>query len=209
MHGGQRLERNDEPDDARNPGTREGAVNEPQVPPVSPAAGMDAFNALPIDQATERLCSCLNAPSWAASVLAGRPYPDRESLLAMAYRFGLVLDDADFASAMSRHPRIGERPSGSGADAAHSRDEQRSVDTGDADLALRLTEGNRAYEERFGQVFLIRAAGRSGPQILEALAARLTNDPAAESSIVRDQLAQIAQLRLDSLLMQLAEEDVP
>ena len=56
--------------------------------------------------------------------------------------------------------------------------------------------GNQAYEERFGQVFLIRAAGRSAEEILAALESRLTNDEKTEQSIVADQLRQIALLRL-------------
>lgn len=170
-------------------------------------AGVAAFNSLPDDQATARLCTCLHATGWAAALLAGRPYPDRESLLATAYRFGVVLDEADLASALSAHPRIGERPTGTGASAQHSRAEQGGVDADDLDLAQRLHAGNVAYEERFGQVFLIRAAGRDGAQILAALTERLSNDPEVEARVVRDQLAQIAQLRLGALLDELAPED--
>jgi 2-oxo-4-hydroxy-4-carboxy-5-ureidoimidazoline decarboxylase len=167
-------------------------------------AAMGAFNALPDDAATQRLASCLQAPGWAASLLAGRPYPDRESLLATAYRFGVVLDDDDLASALSAHPRIGERPAGDGREAAHSRSEQGGVDAEDARLAADLRAGNAAYEAKFDQVFLIRAAGRSGPEILAALNERLANDAEAEARVVRDQLAQIAQLRLGALLDELA-----
>ena len=42
-----------------------------------------------------------------------------------------------------------------------SRREQASIDSTDADVATRLAAGNRAYEQRFDRVFLIRAAGRS------------------------------------------------
>jgi 2-oxo-4-hydroxy-4-carboxy-5-ureidoimidazoline decarboxylase len=52
-------------------------------------------------------------------------------------------------------------------------------------------------------VFLIRAAGRSGPEILAALTERLENDPETEAGVVRDQLAQIAELRLGALLEEL------
>ncbi|HST86073.1 MAG TPA: 2-oxo-4-hydroxy-4-carboxy-5-ureidoimidazoline decarboxylase [Kineosporiaceae bacterium] len=167
------------------------------------AAGVTVFNALAEDEATPQLAHCLQAPDWAASLLAGRPYPDRESLLATAYRFGAVLSDDDLVSALSAHPRIGERPAGTGIDAAHSRAEQGGVDADDASLGERLHAGNLAYEEKFGRVFLIRAAGRDGPQILAALTERLANDPATEERVVRDQLAQIAQLRLGALLDEL------
>jgi 2-oxo-4-hydroxy-4-carboxy-5-ureidoimidazoline decarboxylase len=173
------------------------------------AAGVTAFNALPDEVATQRLTSCLHAPDWAASVLAGRPYPDRESLLATAYRFGVVLHDDDLVSALSAHPRIGERPTGTSREATQSRAEQGGVQADDVDLSRRLQDGNRAYEAKFDHVFLIRAAGRSGVEILEALTERLTNDPETESGVVRDQLAQIAQLRLGALLEELAPDTDP
>lgn len=176
-------------------------------PTESLAAGLIVFNTLPEDQAVLRLSTCLHASGWAVSVLAGRPYPDRESLLATAYRFGVVLDDDDLASALSAHPRIGERPVGTGADAAHSRAEQGGVDAADAELAQQLFDGNVAYENKFGRVFLIRAAGRDGPQILAALTERLLNDPEVEARVIRDQLAQIAQIRLGLLLDELAPAD--
>ena len=54
-----------------------------------------------------------------------------------------------------------------------SRAEQSGVGSDDADLADRLRNGNRDYEKRFDRVFLIRAAGRSGEQILAELERRL------------------------------------
>jgi 2-oxo-4-hydroxy-4-carboxy-5-ureidoimidazoline decarboxylase len=161
------------------------------------------FNALSAEDAAQRLAGCLHASGWVASMLAGRPYPDRAGLLAEAYRSGAALTDDDLATALARHPRIGERPSGGGRDAAHSRTEQGGVDAADAQLAAELHAGNVAYEAKFGQVFLIRAAGRSGPQILAALTERLAHDPQTEAVVVREQLAEIAQLRLGVLLDEL------
>jgi 2-oxo-4-hydroxy-4-carboxy-5-ureidoimidazoline decarboxylase len=167
------------------------------------AAGVGAFNALAEAEAAERLAGCLRAPGWVAQVLARRPYPDRRALLATAYELGTGLDEADLLAALAAHPRIGERPAGPGAEAAHSRAEQSGVDPADAEVALRLREGNVAYEKKFGQVFLIRAAGRSGPQILAALNERLEHDAAQEAVVVREQLAQIAGLRLTAFLDEL------
>ena len=63
-------------------------------------------------------------------------------------------------------------------------------------VADALAAGNRAYEEKFGRVFLIRAAGRSAQQILDALTARLDHSPAEEEPVVAEQLREIAVLRL-------------
>ena len=70
----------------------------------------------------------------------------------------------------------------------------------DADVADAIAAGNAAYEERFGRVFLIRAAGRSPAEILAELNRRLENDDDAEASESLDQLAQIALLRLRSTI---------
>ena len=72
----------------------------------------------------------------------------------------------------------------------------------DADIEVRqaLREGNLAYEERFDQVFLIRAAGRSPAEMLAELRRRLRNDPATEQREVADQLREITRLRLERLL---------
>ena len=65
-------------------------------------------------------------------------------------------------AALADHPRIGERPTGAGAAAAMSGREQAGVDPADDELRRRLADGNRRYEERFGRIYLVRAAGRSG-----------------------------------------------
>ena len=78
-----------------------------------------------------------------------------------------TLTDDELERALARHPRIGERADAARHDAGHSTREQAGVDRDDADVAARLAEGNRAYEERFDRVFIIRAAGRDAPEILD------------------------------------------
>ena len=74
------------------------------------------------------------------------------------------------------------------------------MDPADDEVVRRLAEGNRAYEERFGRVFIVRAAGRSGPEILEHLRHRLDNTDDLERAATIDQLAQIAVLRMKEML---------
>ena len=64
----------------------------------------------------------------------------------------------------------------------------------------RLAEGNRRYEQRFGHVFLIRAAGRSAEDMLAALEQRLGNDDDTERDVVRRELADIVRLRLQKVV---------
>jgi 2-oxo-4-hydroxy-4-carboxy-5-ureidoimidazoline decarboxylase len=59
---------------------------------------------------------------------------------------------------LGAHPRIGERVSGTCIEADFSRQEQSGV-ARDAETVRALAEVNRAYEARFGRVFLICATG--------------------------------------------------
>ena len=106
------------------------------------------------------------------------------------------LDDAELEAALAGHPRIGERASSPEHHAAFSATEQSGVDQDDAEVARELAAGNAAYEERFDRVFLIRAAGRSAPEILAELRRRLENDDDAERAETVTQLREIALLRL-------------
>ncbi|MGH3361489.1 MAG: 2-oxo-4-hydroxy-4-carboxy-5-ureidoimidazoline decarboxylase [Nocardioides sp.] len=159
---------------------------------------LDDFNALPEAEAREQLATCLDVPRWVDTVLEGRPYADGGALLKVAEVAAQTLDDAELESALDRHPRIGER-AGSGHDENHSAREQAGVDPADADLARRLAAGNLAYEDRFDRVFLIRAAGRTGPEILAELERRLGNDGETERAETVTQLREIALLRLGQL----------
>ncbi|MFE1646347.1 2-oxo-4-hydroxy-4-carboxy-5-ureidoimidazoline decarboxylase [Microbacterium sp. P01] len=135
-------------------------------------------------------------PWWVDDVVAGRPYADVDALAARAADLATGWSRADLDEALAHHPRIGQRPSGSGAEAAASAREQASMDDADASVADRIAAGNAAYEERFGRVFLIRAAGRAPDEMLEELERRLANDEEAEADEATGQLAEIALLRL-------------
>ena len=157
------------------------------------------FNALPEAEATRRLLTCLAVPRWATEVAGGRPYPDLAALSARAGAAAAELSDAELASALDRHPRIGER-AGAGHDAEFSRREQARVDHGDPAVTAALSEGNREYEKRFDRVFLIRAAGRSSAEILAELRRRLENDDQAERAETVAQLREIALHRLKDVI---------
>ena len=160
-----------------------------------------AVNALPADRLAGELRACCAAPAWGAAVAAGRPYRDRAAILAAGDAAARALSWPEVLAGLSAHPRIGERAAGDSAEAAWSRREQ-SAAAGSADERTRaaLVEVNRAYEEKFGHVFLIFASGRSQAEILAAARQRLGNDEAAERPVVADQLRRIALLRLERWL---------
>jgi 2-oxo-4-hydroxy-4-carboxy-5-ureidoimidazoline decarboxylase len=159
-----------------------------------------AFNEQPLDEARTRALVWLDVPRWADDVLAGRPYDDVGGVEAAMVAASATITDAELEQALARHPRIGERADAAQHDAEHSTREQSGVDRADADVVHRLEEGNRAYEERFGRVFIVRAAGRSGPEILDHLRHRLDNTDELERAATVDQLTQIAVLRMKEAL---------
>ena len=163
-------------------------------------ATLDEFNDEPADEAVQELRACNAAPRFAAEVAAGRPYRDVETLVARAEEVTRALPWTDVAMALAAHPRIGDRVAGSSAEAESSRREQSSMDDADAATREALVAGNRAYEERFDHVFLIRASGRSPEEMLAELERRLGNDEDAERAEVTEQLAQITGLRVRGLI---------
>ena len=162
--------------------------------------GIPAFNDMEDEQARDRLLTCLDVPRWADGVLAGRPYDNLEQIEARMAEAARTITDEELDRALARHPRIGERADAARHDAPHSEREQAGVDRADAALAEQLLEGNRAYEERFGRVFIIRAAGRSGREILDQLRLRLDNSDEHERAETIHQLVLIAQLRIREVI---------
>jgi 2-oxo-4-hydroxy-4-carboxy-5-ureidoimidazoline decarboxylase len=160
---------------------------------------LPGFNTAPPAELTTTLLACCDVPSWAAAVRDRRPYADVDALLATADEAAREFTPAEVERALAAHPRIGERAHGDRPDADWSRREQSGVDR-DADTRRALTEGNRAYEERFGRVFLVCATGLSGADVLGALHARLDNDEETEAGVVAAELRTIALLRLRRVL---------
>ena len=64
----------------------------------------------------------------------------------------------------------------------------------------RLTDGNRAYQERFGYIFIVCATGKSADEMLGLLESRIGNAPEAEIVIAAEEQMKITRLRLEKLL---------
>lgn len=144
--------------------------------------------------------AALGVRRWVDEVAALAPFESLDELLHAARAAATPLSPGEIDEALAHHPRIGERPSGTGAAAVHSTREQAALhgDPGadEAELTAELAAGNAAYESRFGRIFLIRAAGRTRAEVLHELQRRLELGDDAELAIVGEQLREIALLRL-------------
>lgn len=161
---------------------------------------LNHFNQLSDDQAQALLAPCVAIPSWGQSLAADRPWLTRPALQQAARLAMAHWGEAELTMALAAHPRIGEKPTGAQPHAAWSRQEQSAVNAADLSLADALRAGNARYEARFGRVFLIRAKGRSGEEILQALEQRLQNSVAQEVAAALDQLREITLLRLEGAI---------
>jgi 2-oxo-4-hydroxy-4-carboxy-5-ureidoimidazoline decarboxylase len=158
------------------------------------------FNGLAAEAAERELAACNAAPRFAREVATARPYPTAAALADTAATVAAGLAWDEVTTALAAHPRIGERTAGGSAEAASSRREQSGLTAAGDAVKQALAEGNRAYERRFGHVFLIRAAGRGPEEILAELTRRLGNDPAAERAETTAQLAEITRLRVERMV---------
>jgi len=163
-------------------------------------AGLAWLHGLAAPDADHELGSCCASPVWAAALVAGRPYPDLAALVARSDEIIAGLAWPEVLLALAAHPRIGQRPTGTGREASWSRREQSGMDTASTEIRAALAEANRAYEDRFGHVLLIFAAGLADGQLLAAARSRLGNDERTERRLVRANLARIAALRVRGLV---------
>lgn len=146
------------------------------------------------DARREALLRCCGSRRWARRVAASAPFGSDAELQATAEAVWWELAPDDWREAFAAHPRIGERGGG-----RWSEREQAGMAEADDALRREIREGNRAYERKFGHVFLICAAGLGARDMADALADRLENDPAAELRNAAAEQAKITRLRLEKL----------
>jgi 2-oxo-4-hydroxy-4-carboxy-5-ureidoimidazoline decarboxylase len=160
------------------------------------SATLGSFNAAPAPDAERDVLACCASTAFAKAVAGGRPYPDAAALLAAVDAAFDALTWDDILESMNDHPRIGDRTAQGGMSAA----EQSGAAAAADEVKQGLADGNRAYEQRFGHIFLICASGLSGPEMLTQLRARLENNQDAERDVVRAELLKITRLRITKLL---------
>jgi OHCU decarboxylase len=164
------------------------------------SSALTRWNSLPSEEAALEILPCCGSNSWARQMAGLRPIDDEDRLLAASDRTWRSLTEADWMEAFSHHPRIGHSVAPSTAparlSAQWSSEEQQKVGAAGNDVLAALAEGNRAYEQRFGRIFIVCAAGKSAQTILDILQRRLRNDEQTELQESVEQQRQITNLRL-------------
>ncbi|MDI3285355.1 2-oxo-4-hydroxy-4-carboxy-5-ureidoimidazoline decarboxylase [Polyangium sp. 15x6] len=159
-----------------------------------------ALNDLEGDEARAALTRCCGSARWVDRMLHERPFQSRAHLFEAASRHWNALDVADWDEAFSHHPRIGEPSAASRSTAAWAANEQAGAARSADDVRAAIAEGNRAYEAKFGRIYLVCATGKTGEELLAILRARLDNDAETELRVAVGEQEKITRLRLEKLL---------
>ncbi|HKP84377.1 MAG TPA: 2-oxo-4-hydroxy-4-carboxy-5-ureidoimidazoline decarboxylase [Pyrinomonadaceae bacterium] len=161
------------------------------------------LNSLPVAEAEKELLQCCGSTRWARQMAAARPYPTLEALLASANELWWSLDRNDWLEAFRSHPKIGEKKAAepvSKQSSQWSGQEQAAVATASQETVDSLATLNRAYEEKFGFIFIICATGKTSNEMLSALRDRLEHEAMDELPIAAAEQSKITALRLNKLL---------
>jgi len=145
--------------------------------------------------AREALFGCCGSKRWVEEMAARRPFESESALFAAAEAVWWGLEPVDWLEAFAAHPRIGEKKLSGWASL-----EQNGLHSAPGEVTAQLAGGNQEYENRFGWIFLVQAAGKTAAQMLEALSGRLKNTPEEELRLAAGEQAKITELRLKKLL---------
>jgi OHCU decarboxylase len=176
--------------------TLEGSVSELDLELAS-------LNSLSPGRAEAEFLKCCGSKNWALQVTSARPFASLDELIAKADRIWWSLDSGDWLEAFHSHPKIGEKKAAAptAAEAQQWSEDEQSGIRNSAQLTLdELADLNRAYEEKFGYIYIVCASGKSSEEMLAILRDRLKNNAAEELRIAAAEQAKITELRLRKLL---------
>ncbi|GAB2275231.1 hypothetical protein Dimus_009992 [Dionaea muscipula] len=151
--------------------------------------------------------ACCGSTKFAKEMAALPPFSDLgEAVLAARDIWFNKVDVAGWLEAFSAHPPIGQpHLSRTNNVTQWSRGEQSTaLATANTSTLQELANWNAQYRQKFGFVFLICAAGRTSPEVLDELKRRYTNRPIVEFEIAAQEQMKITELRLSKLFSEKA-----
>ena len=165
--------------------------------------GPECLNSLTAPDAAAEFLKCCGSRNWARQLTGARPFASLDELVVRADQIWWALEPGDWLEAFHSHPKIGEKKAAAETAAAAQRwseDEQLGIRDSAQQTIDELAELNRAYEEKFGFIFIVCASGKSSDEMLAILRDRLGNSPGEELRNAAAEQAKITQLRLNKLL---------
>ena len=120
---------------------------------------LEDLNSLTSVTADEEFLKCCGSMRWAKRMSDARPFSNSDDLSAKADEIWWSLSEEDWLEAFRAHPKIGEKKAAAAQSAeaeAWSAQEQSETERAADETKAALAEGNRAYERRFGFIFIQR-----------------------------------------------------
>ena len=154
------------------------------------------LNALTSDAAAREFLRCCGSSRWARAMAAARPFATIQAMTDAADNIWNGLAPRDWLEAFGAHPRIGE----TGRSEAWAQQEQSGAREVSDAVREWLRDANRAYEARFGYIFIVCATGNSAGEMLSNLEQRLANDPDAEIRVAAEEQRKITRVRMEKLM---------
>lgn len=160
------------------------------------------FNHLSREEAVSELMKCCGCSYWANKLADERPFNSLQEIIIESDKIWESVNETGIREAFTHHPKIGDLKS---LEAKFSSTkewaggEQSGVKAADKETLMKLAEGNDAYEQKFGYIFIVCATGKSAGEMLELLNDRLHNDVKNELTIAAGEQNKITHLRLQKL----------
>jgi allantoicase len=161
------------------------------------------LNSLDPSAARAGMMNCCGSTKWADAITKSSPFASAALLVEKAETAFSHLEKNDWLEAFGHHPRIGEMKSSavtSNQAQSWATQEQSGITGAQEKVVAELAAANRAYESRFGHIFIVCASGKSSEEILRMLRERMSNNPENELRIAADEQRKITRLRLEKLL---------
>lgn len=161
------------------------------------------INTLTKDALKAELFKCCGSTNWVDKMLAFFPMDDLVEMLEDAEEQWYACTEADWREAFTHHPKIGgvdmlAKKFASTAEWAAG--EQAAVSAAPGRVLTELSAANKAYENKFGYIFIVCATGKTAEEMLILLQERLSNTPEEEIKIAMDEQNNITLLRLQKLI---------
>ncbi|MDB5197478.1 MAG: Hydroxyisourate hydrolase [Flaviaesturariibacter sp.] len=156
------------------------------------------------EQVEMALHACCGSDKWADRMLNCVPFTSVQDLINKATtNWYEACDEKDWLEAFTHHPKIGDRKSLEEKFAATKHlagAEQAGVADATTAVIERLEAANKAYEDKFGFIFIVCATGKSAAEMLRLLEDRLQNTYPEEITIAMGEQHKITIIRLKKLL---------
>jgi 2-oxo-4-hydroxy-4-carboxy-5-ureidoimidazoline decarboxylase len=163
------------------------------------------LNILAPEIVAAELTKCCGSSTWVKKMVATRPFRDEPDLMEKAHVAWAECTEQDGLEAFTHHPRIGgteELAKKFASTSVWASGEQSAVKQANAETLQALADGNVAYEQKFGYIFIVCATGKTADEMLALLQARMPNSSEKEIVIAMGEQMKITVIRLQKLLAQ-------